>query len=494
MQKRAFGIETEYSVACLEENRKFYTNINIYGQVAGFLRRVFPLDKEAPDKLTELLFFPPIKDNDLWLASNGARFYFDMEMAVPEYSTPECQSPREAVIHNLAGDSIVEDIRKEALRRGLLNNYSENKFKDIFVFKMNTHFSEDIQDLQKSVGCHENYTTLSLSGFEIPAFSDFMTPFLLSRQIFDGSCGIRLQNNNEWQYVISQRPFFITDMISSQTTGGGGRGFIAFKNEFSEVLSGQIRFHLHCGDSNMSPWGKFVSLGATHLVLRAYEEYRDNNWKYKPHPSHCIEDLYSLARDPTLKFPIRILEGDREKKLSAIEIQKEYINFVEKSLKNLSDMESDALSSWKSTLKKLELGYEAVSQELDWAIKLNFIKERLGGNLNSPKTRFASALYHDISERGIYNTLLRSGEILPFCDADEIKKCRITPPPTRAQFRSRFLKILLETGKLNYSYNLWGGFGNFSTIIYIRDPLDMTTEEGENFLESLKIIPLKSSE
>ena len=495
MQKRAFGIETEYSVACLGKNRLFYTDIGHHGQgeAALFLRRVLPLNNSSPKNLTKLGLFPPIPKHSFWLASNGARLYFDINMTIPEYATPECGNPRETLIHSLAGNDIMEDIRKEVLRLGLLEKYGESKYKDIFVFKMNAHFDGSDLSSQNAVGCHENYNTLSELApnperiWEPNHFSDYMVPFLMSRQIFDGAGGIKLSADKKWQYVISQRPVFLDSKLSTRTTAGGGRGFIHFKNEAGEAPFGQTRLHLHCGDSIMSPWGKFISLAATHLALRAYEEGPRNSWKFKLHPAYFIEDFHALASDPALRSAIRVLEGNNEKTFSAIELQKEYINFVEKSLNNFSGEESEMLASWKSMLGKLKLGYGAVSRELDWAIKLNFIKEHLGGNFESREARFSSSLYHDISARGIYNGLLRTGEVLPFCGKNEIEKARTTPPETRAKFRSRFLKILLATGKNNYGYEQWGGFhGLGGETIYLRNPLAETTEEGEKLLEALK--------
>src|SRR6202167_1730759 len=74
--------------------------------------------------------------------TNGARFYVDH--AHPEYSTPECSDPMEAVLHDKAGE--------EVLRRSM--NAAASMFPDtpaVVVYK-NTSDGKC-----NSYGCHENY-------------------------------------------------------------------------------------------------------------------------------------------------------------------------------------------------------------------------------------------------------------------------------------------------------------------------------------------------
>ena len=81
---------------------------------AGSLRRIrWDYEQESP--LRDARGFEPVQarepgDEDLGLANvilpNGARYYVDH--AHPEYSTPECLTPRDLVVHDKAGERILE--------------------------------------------------------------------------------------------------------------------------------------------------------------------------------------------------------------------------------------------------------------------------------------------------------------------------------------------------------------------------------------------------
>ena len=86
-----------------------------------------------------------IYNQDAWLF-NGARYYNDHWH--PEYCTPECTSIRELLIHNLAGDRIVEAARKEietklGTRVLLIKNNSDGK-KTSFGSHENYHISPNL--------------------------------------------------------------------------------------------------------------------------------------------------------------------------------------------------------------------------------------------------------------------------------------------------------------------------------------------------------------
>ncbi|MFY9462113.1 MAG: proteasome accessory factor PafA2 family protein [Candidatus Sungiibacteriota bacterium] len=501
MEKRAFGIELEYPIACRGKDKEFHTRFFVESLATGvpvsmspsiFIKEALPFRDDAPERLKQLLFFPPEKRERWWLASNGALFYFDIHDAkFPEYATPECSNPREALIQSAAGDIIVEDLRQEALRLGLLGQRFGGRFNDLFVFRMNTFFRENVISYD-AAGCHENYMTLEeFTPSHRPdtkrfhEFCNFMVPFLQGRQIFDGAGGIRCDPAKGWQYVISQRAFFI-EKKSSGKTMGVGRGFIHFRDHRNDMFpQGKTRLHLHCGDSTMSPWGKYIAMIATHLVLRAIEEVDMRGWKYRFHPSYFKSDLQALASDPTLKTEIRVLEGDSLKKISAMNLQREYAEFVQKAVKNFSPEERDMFRVWTAMIDKLSRDPMEASRELDWVIKLNFLRERCGGDFGSKKARSASAFYHDISGRGIYNKLLLGGEVEPFAAKEEIEAARFSPPPTRGEFRSRYLKVRLQKPDDLSSYHQWGVFTSAFGSISIPDPLERTSVRGEDFLRGL---------
>src|SRR5438034_14248 len=97
MKRRIFGLENEYGLTC-----------TLNGQ-----RRL------SPDNVARYLFekvIPGARNANVFL-ENGARLYLDTGFH-PEYATPECDDVAELVIHDKAGERIVEDLLHPADLRG----------------------------------------------------------------------------------------------------------------------------------------------------------------------------------------------------------------------------------------------------------------------------------------------------------------------------------------------------------------------------------------
>src|SRR5690348_10325395 len=96
MKRRIFGLENEYGLTC-----------TLNGQ-----RRL------SPDNVARYLFekvIPGARNANVFL-ENGARLYLDTGFH-PEYATPECDDVAELVIHDKAGERIVEDLLHQAEKR-----------------------------------------------------------------------------------------------------------------------------------------------------------------------------------------------------------------------------------------------------------------------------------------------------------------------------------------------------------------------------------------
>ena len=93
MDKRIFGIETEYGVTC-----------TLRGQ-----RRL------SPDEVARYLFRKVVswgRSSNVFL-ENGARLYLDVG-SHPEYATPECDSIYDCTVHDKAGERKLEELLKGA--------------------------------------------------------------------------------------------------------------------------------------------------------------------------------------------------------------------------------------------------------------------------------------------------------------------------------------------------------------------------------------------
>src|SRR3954467_5485968 len=113
---KVMGIETEYGISSpgAPDFNPVLSSSLLINTYAGTLRRI-RWDYEQEPPLRDARGCEPVQvretgEEDLGLANvilpNGARYYVDH--AHPEYSTPECLSPTELVVHDKAGERILE--------------------------------------------------------------------------------------------------------------------------------------------------------------------------------------------------------------------------------------------------------------------------------------------------------------------------------------------------------------------------------------------------
>ncbi|HEX6514888.1 MAG TPA: proteasome accessory factor PafA2 family protein, partial [Nocardioidaceae bacterium] len=115
----------------------------------------------------------PVTEEDLGLANviltNGARLYVDH--AHPEYSTPECTNPLDAVRWDKAGERVM--LRAAELASRLPSAGA------IQLYKNNT------DNKGASYGCHENYLMARATPFA--EIVRHLTPFFVTRQVVVGA-------------------------------------------------------------------------------------------------------------------------------------------------------------------------------------------------------------------------------------------------------------------------------------------------------------------
>src|SRR5437016_6073411 len=184
MDRRIFGLETEYGVTCTYRGQR----------------------RLSPDEVARYLFRRVVswgRSSNVFLR-NGARLYLDVG-SHPEYATPECDNVVDLVAHDKAGERILEGLLVDADRR----LREEGIAGDIYLFKNNTDSAGN------SYGCHENYL-VGRHG-EFGRLADILIPFLVTRQIICGA-GKVLQTPRGAVYCVSQRAEHIWEGVSSATT------------------------------------------------------------------------------------------------------------------------------------------------------------------------------------------------------------------------------------------------------------------------------------
>ena len=410
MQRRIFGIENEYGVTC-----------TLRGQ-----RRL------SPDEVARYLFRRVVswgRSSNVFLG-NGARLYLDVG-SHPEYATPECDSVRELVVHDKAGERILEQLLTSAEQR--LGD--EGVHGDVYLFKNNTDSAGN------SYGCHENYCTSRRDDFS--SYTEVLIPFLVSRQIYAGA-GKVLQTARGAMYCVSQRAEHIWEGVSSATTRS--RPIINTRDEPHADAERYRRLHVIVGDSNMSEYTNFLKVGTCSLMLRMLEEpqvvLRDMTLE------NPIRAIREISHDMTCTRRVRLANG---REVSALDIQSEYLNRALRFAEHheLTDEEQLALDMWEYVLTHLEDDPLKLDRELDWVIKYKLIesyRERHDLALSDARVALVDLQYHDVNrERGLFYRMQRRGMVERMVTDAEISDAVEHPPQTtRARLRGEFIKRAKE--------------------------------------------------
>jgi proteasome accessory factor A len=413
MQRRIFGIETEFGVTC-----------TFHGQ-----RRL------SPDEVARYLFRRVVswgRSSNVFL-SNGSRLYLDVG-SHPEYATAECDDLVQLVTHDKAGERILEDLLVDAERRLA----DEGIGGDIFLFKNNTDSAGN------SYGCHENY--LVARAGEFSRIADILLPFLVTRQLICGA-GKVLQTPRGAVYCLSQRAEHIWEGVSSATTRS--RPIINTRDEPHADAERYRRLHVIVGDSNMSEVTTLLKVGSANLVLEMIEQgvqFRDFSL------DNPIRAIREISHDLTGKRPVR-LAGGRE--ASALDIQREYhTKAAEHVARRGSDPVADrVIELWGRTLDAVESQeLSKIDREIDWAIKYRLVEQyraKNGMELSNARVAQIDLAYHDIRRgRGVFDLLQRKGLVERVTNDDDIEAAKDVPPQTtRAKLRGDFIAAAQAAGR-----------------------------------------------
>jgi len=361
---------------------------------------------------------------------NGARLYLDVG-SHPEYATPEGDSISDLVIHDKAGERILESLVQSAEQR----LREEGIRGEVFLFKNNTDSAGN------SYGCHENYLTSRRD--DLVRYADVLIPFFVSRQIYAGA-GKVLQTARGAMYCIAQRAEHIWEGVSSATTRS--RPIINTRDEPHADAERFRRLHVIVGDSNMSETTMLLKIGTTDLVLRMIEAgivMRDLTLE------NAIRAIREVSHDMTGRRRIKLANG---REASALEIQLEYFakarDFVHR--RGADATAERVLDLWERTLQAVESGdLDKVEREIDWVTKYKLIERYRAKHdlpLSSPRIAQIDLAYHDVNRRrGLYYLLERKGAVDRVANDLRIFEAKSVPPQTtRARLRGDFIRRAQE--------------------------------------------------
>lgn len=407
MDRRIFGIETEFGVTCTHQGQRRLT----------------------PDEVSRYLFRRVVawgRSSNVFLA-NGARLYLDVG-SHPEYATPECDSIRDLVVHDKAGERILEGLAEEAQQR-----LDEEGIRgELYVFKNNTDSAGN------SYGCHENFL-IGRAG-EFHAVSDMLIPFLISRQLICGAGKLVITNRGA-TFCVSQRADHIWEGVSSATTRS--RPIINTRDEPHADAERFRRLHVIVGDSTMAEPTTLLKVGSADLVLRMAEAgvlIRDLALE------NPIRAIREMSHDITGRRTVRLADG---RTASALDIQSEYLTRAKEFAEGAGMTEGihgQVIDLWERALEAVRTdNLTLVEREIDWVIKWRLIDRyaaKHGLALDDPRLLQLDLAYHDINRRrGLFYLLQRRGLVERVCTDLETFRAKTVPPQTtRARLRGEFVK------------------------------------------------------
>jgi proteasome accessory factor A len=406
MQQRIFGLESEYGLISSSVGGR--VNLSVESALGYLFEKVVSRQRGTNDFLR-----------------NGARLYQDTGCH-PEYATPECDNPRDLVIHDKAGERIVEELLLAAEQKLRENGI----YCEIYIFKNNT------DSVGNTYGCHENY--LVQRGVNFHKLAELLIPFFVTRQVFAGA-GKVLKTRMGNHYYVSQRAQHIYQEISGATTSS--RGIINTRDEPHADEEKYRRLHVIVGDSNMSEFATYLKVGTTAIVLSMVEDGFIKRDLALEDPVRAIKEI---SHDVACKRRVKLKRG---KEFSAIEIQREYLDLALEYYQGQerSPQVADLLEKWQYVLDKLAEDPMTLHRELDWVIKRELINayiSRKGCSFDDQRVFMMDLQYHDLRrDKGLYFTLERQGYVERIITDEEILLAMKTPPAdTRAYFRGMCLQ------------------------------------------------------
>jgi len=328
--ERMFGIETKYAITGSAGDKSVPRESLVF-QILHTARR-------------QVASLPDMCGNGIYL-ENGSRFYIDCGLH-PEYATPECVNPWDAVRYVKAGEQLIARVLSQL-------EQEQGKGWAVLCFICNVDYGE-----HSTWGSHESY----LHRTDPAHLPGQLIPHLVSRVIYTGAGGFNPLCSGI-DFTLSPRASHIVKVVSGDSTGN--RGIFHTKDE-SLSSQGYHRLHVLCGESLCSEAAMWLRVGATALVAAMIEGGLNTGATVELQSP--LDALRVVASDPTSRATLRLSKGGS---CSALEVQRHYLAQAEAHAgeKYMPPWAEQVCVRWRETLDLLECGPQAVETTLDWAIK-----------------------------------------------------------------------------------------------------------------------------
>lgn len=409
MDRRIFGIETEFGVTCAFTGERRLSS----DEVARYLfRKVVSWGRSSNVFLT-----------------NGSRLYLDVG-SHPEYATAECDDFIDLIAQDKAGELIVHDLAVDAQERMAAEGIDAR----VYVLKNN------VDSRGNSYGCHENYL-VNRRG-QLSRITDTLIPFLITRQIVTGAGRLHVVGDRA-TYQVSQRADHIWDGLSSATTRS--RPIINTRDEPHADAEHYRRLHVIVGDSTMSQSTTVLKMTMTDLLLKTIEDGTILPDFTLTNPIRAIRDI---SRDTTGAHKVALTNG---RSVSAVQMQTELLEIVTKYAERTGLTKQEryawALELWARALHAVETEQlHLIDTEIDWVMKWSMLQRYAAKHdlsMNDDRMQQLDLAWHDINpDRGLFNIVERRGGSKRLCTPSQVHTALTEPPQTtRAKLRGDFVRV-----------------------------------------------------
>jgi len=392
VDQRFFGLRNQYSVVFS----------------AGGQRQL------SPEEVGRRLFGPVVSggQGSSVLLPNGGRLHLEV-VSYPEYATPECGSVLDLVVHDKAGERILEGLLAEAARR----LGEEGDGGGISVLKTSAG------PAGRPYGCQEDYL-VGRRG-EFGRLADILIPFLVTRQLICGA-GAVVQASRGAVYCLSRPAGPTGNGLSSVATRS--RPLISTRDE-PRAAAGLRRLRVSVSDPAMSETTTLLKAGATGLVLRMAEAGTVLPGLILDNPVRAIGEV---SCDITGRSQVRLARG---RSMSALDIQREYLTRAKDftGSRGADAVSRRVLGLWERALDAIGAGsLDSIAREIDWVIKYQLVERYRAAHdvpLSAPEVARADLAYHDIRRsHGLYYQAQRSGAIERTARDIDIFEAKTVPP------------------------------------------------------------------
>ena len=441
MSSRFIGAETEYGITTPSAPELSpivssthavvaYAALHTKARSRWDFAAEYPLRDSRGFDLKRYSTVPVVDPNAIGVANvilpNGARYYVDH--AHPEYSAPECDNAWDAMVHDAAGNVVVQ---RAAQALAQLEQQGASVLDGHEPCPPVRFYKNNVDGKGASYGSHENYLYSRETDFD--AMAAALIPFFVTRQVVVGAGRVGIgPSGEEAGFQISQRADYFEQEISLETTLN--RGIINTRDEPHADADRFGRLHVIIGDANQSQTSNLLKFGMTALVLDAIESGVDFSDLQLTAP---VEELERVSRDVTLQHRLQLADG---RELSALEVLAEYRQRVTAT----TEVDRKVLAAWDEAVALLAEDPLSAAHLLDWVAKYRLVRAYMDRGIaaDNPKLAAIDLQYADVDpDKSLYYALLRKGQMRELVSGDELAAAADTPPDSsRAYLRGRVLE------------------------------------------------------